>query len=116
MTSEVVIPVDWYIKQCAQIFDASMDNITVYSKIDATNAQYKGQNGYTGTKVSFPNGSNDPWHILGVLTQTNNKVYPVLIDGTSHCADMYPAGSNDKPGLTQARASIRTHVISWVNE
>jgi len=116
MTGEIVIPVDWYVKQCAQIYDTSYDNATVYSKIDATNNQYKGQNGFTGTKVVLPNGTNDPWHVLGVLTATNNKVYPLLIDGTSHCADMYSAGPNDKPGLTKARASVRTHVLAWVNE
>ncbi|KAE9548098.1 hypothetical protein FO519_008689 [Halicephalobus sp. NKZ332] len=116
MTGEIVIPVDWYVKQCAQIYDSSYDNSTVYSKVDATNVQYKGQNGFTGTRVTLPNGTNDPWHVLGVLKATNNKVYPLLIDGTSHCADMYAAGSNDKPGLTAARASLRTHVISWVNE
>ena len=108
--------IDWNVKQCGLIFDPSMDNATVYSNVNATNARYKGASGYSGTKVSFPNGSNDPWHVLGVLTPTNNKVYPIIIDGTSHCADMYPAKPDDRPSLTQARASIRTHVISWVNE
>ncbi|KAE9548097.1 hypothetical protein FO519_008688 [Halicephalobus sp. NKZ332] len=116
LTGENVVPVDWYVKQCGQIFDSSYNNATIYSKVNATNTYYKGNTGYSGTKVSFPNGSNDPWHVLGVITPTNNKVYPILIDGTSHCADMYPPKSNDKPSLTQARASVRTHVISWVNE
>lgn len=116
MTGKVVIPVDYYVQQCASIYDSSYDNSTVYSKIDATNNFYYGQNNYNGTKVTLPNGTNDPWHVLGVLSATNSRVYPLLIDGTSHCADMYAPGANDKPGLTAARKSIRTHVLSWVNE
>jgi len=110
------IPVDYYVQQCAVIYDQSLNNATVYNNIQKTNKQYLGQNGYNGTRVSLPNGTNDPWHVLGVLKATNSKNYPVLIDGTSHCADMYPAGPNDKPGLTAARQSVRSHVISWVNE
>ena len=45
MTGENVIPINWYTKQRAQIFDPRIDNATVYSNIDATNARYKGQNG-----------------------------------------------------------------------
>uniref|UniRef100_A0A7E4US96 Serine protease K12H4.7 n=1 Tax=Panagrellus redivivus TaxID=6233 RepID=A0A7E4US96_PANRE len=107
------IPIDFYVQQCAQIYDASYENATVYTNVDKTNQYYYGQTGYNGTRVSLPNGTNDPWHVLGVLKATNGQVYPSIIAGTSHCADMYPAGPNDKPGLTAARKAIRTHVLSW---
>uniref|UniRef100_A0AC34F090 Uncharacterized protein n=1 Tax=Panagrolaimus sp. ES5 TaxID=591445 RepID=A0AC34F090_9BILA len=110
------IPVDYYVQQCAAVYDASLNNATVYANVDKTNKYYLGQNKYNGTRVSLPNGTNDPWHVLGVLKATNSKNYPVIIDGTSHCADMYAPSSNDKPSLTAARKSVRSHVISWVHE
>ena len=110
------IPIDYYVQQCAAIFDSSLTNSTVYTNIQNTNKQYFGQTGFKGTKVVLPNGTNDPWHVLGVLSATNSKNYPVIIDGTSHCADMYSPRASDKPSLTAARKSIRSHVISWVNE
>ena len=71
---------------------------------------------FQGTKVVFPNGTNDPWHVLGVLTATNSKTYPIIIDGTSHCADMYGDNPLDPQSLIDARKKIRSHVIAWVNE
>jgi pimeloyl-ACP methyl ester carboxylesterase len=108
------IPVEWYVQQCAQVYDPSMGNTTVYANIKNTNKQYLGQKGYNGTKVVFPNGTNDPWHVLSVLSATNSKTYPVIIDGTSHCADMYGPRSNDPPSLTEGRKKIHSHVVSWV--
>jgi hypothetical protein len=110
------ISLDWYVQQCAQAYDSSLTNTTVYANIAKTNKQYLGQQGYNGTKVVFPNGTNDPWHVLSVLSATNSKTYPVIIDGTSHCADMYGPDDSDPVSLTAARKKIRSHVISWVNE
>uniref|UniRef100_A0AC34G293 Serine protease K12H4.7 n=1 Tax=Panagrolaimus sp. ES5 TaxID=591445 RepID=A0AC34G293_9BILA len=69
-----------------------------------------------GTKVVFPSGTNDPWHVLGVLSPTNDKTYPIIIDGASHCADMIPNSATDTPALIEARKKIRSHVLSWVYE
>ena len=71
---------------------------------------------FQGTKVVFPNGTNDPWHVLSVLAATNSKNYPIIIDGTSHCADMYGDSPYDPQSLTDARKKIRSHVLAWVNE
>jgi hypothetical protein len=110
------ISINWYVQQCAQAYDSSLTNSTVFANIQKTNKQYLGQKGYNGTKVVFPNGTNDPWHVLSVLSATNKKTYPVIIDGTSHCYDMYGPDSSDSPSLIQGRKKIRNHVISWVNE
>uniref|UniRef100_A0AC34QF93 Uncharacterized protein n=1 Tax=Panagrolaimus sp. JU765 TaxID=591449 RepID=A0AC34QF93_9BILA len=114
MTDENVIPIDYFIKKCVDVFGDVFDNSTIYKNVDETNAIYKGQKGYNGTRVVFSNGSNDPWHVLSVLEATNEQNYPILINGTSHCADLYPATENDNPNLKHARELIRKHVISWV--
>uniref|UniRef100_A0AC34R9N7 Serine carboxypeptidase n=1 Tax=Panagrolaimus sp. JU765 TaxID=591449 RepID=A0AC34R9N7_9BILA len=114
MTDENVIPIDYFIKKCIDVFGDVFDNSTIYKNVDETNAIYKGQKGYNGKRVVFSNGSNDPWHVLSVLEPTNEQNYPILINGTSHCADLYPAKENDHPNLKRARELIRNHVISWV--
>uniref|UniRef100_A0A914QR77 Uncharacterized protein n=1 Tax=Panagrolaimus davidi TaxID=227884 RepID=A0A914QR77_9BILA len=111
-----VLPVNYYVKICSEIFDSSLSNFTVYKNVQNTNNLYHGQYGYNGTKVVFPNGSNDPWHVLGVLSPTNDKTYPIIIDGASHCDDMIPNPATDTPALIEARQKIRSHVLSWVYE
>lgn len=109
-----VVSANWYVQQCAQIYGSQFDNATVYSNIDATNAFYKGQNGYNATRIVLPNGTNDPWHVLGVLNSPNSQAYSIIINGTAHCADMY--GDNpsiDPPSLTAARTQIKGIVNSW---
>ena len=41
-------------------------------------------------KVLFINGSMDPWHVAGVTHDLNPESKALLINGTAHCADMYP--------------------------
>jgi pimeloyl-ACP methyl ester carboxylesterase len=110
-----VIPINWYVQQCAQIYGSTFTNGTVYQNIAYTNSQYKGQNGYNATRVVLPNGTNDPWHVLGVMNAPNSQVTPILITGTSHCADMYADNAGlDPASLTQARAQVRSIVNSWL--
>uniref|UniRef100_A0A0N5BHV6 Serine protease K12H4.7 n=1 Tax=Strongyloides papillosus TaxID=174720 RepID=A0A0N5BHV6_STREA len=102
-----VIDANWYVKQCTAIFGPSITNSTVYLSVHGTNSYYGGAKGYKGTNVILPNGKVDPWHALGVLSKTNERNYPVIIEGTAHCADMYPAASDDLPSLTKARKTIK---------
>uniref|UniRef100_A0A0N4Z9D0 Serine protease K12H4.7 n=1 Tax=Parastrongyloides trichosuri TaxID=131310 RepID=A0A0N4Z9D0_PARTI len=107
-----VMGVDWYVKQCVDIFGSPITNQTVYSSITATNNYYGGATGFKGTRVILPNGNIDPWHALGVLSQTNSQNYPIIINGTAHCADMYPSSSSDYASLTDARQKIRKQMAT----
>jgi hypothetical protein len=109
-----VVPVDWYVKQCGMIYGSQFDNSTVYGNIAKTNMFYKGQNGYNATRIVLPNGTFDPWHVLGVLSSTNQGETIVVINGTAHCADMYGDSTNDPPALTAARTMIKSTVNSWL--
>lgn len=57
-------------------------------------------------KVVFPNGSVDPWHALGVIRDLNPDSKALLINGTAHCADMYPDSDQDLQELRDARQTI----------
>lgn len=68
-----------------------------------------------GTRIIYPNGSIDPWHALGITAPNgvpDNVV--VFINGTAHCANMYPPAPTDLPALTDARTVIFNTLKSWL--
>lgn len=70
-----------------------------------------------GTRIIYPNGSIDPWHALSLTMSTNvEHVVVIYIDGTAHCAPMYPASSSDLKALTQCRDDIRSALAKWLSE
>uniref|UniRef100_A0A7E4VNK1 Serine protease K12H4.7 n=1 Tax=Panagrellus redivivus TaxID=6233 RepID=A0A7E4VNK1_PANRE len=107
------IPVDYYIQQCVDVFGDAFSNSTIFSNIAKTNAYYTSQN-YNATRVVAPNGSNDPWHVLGIRHNHNPQLYAFTIAGAGHCADMYPSAPSDVPGLTFVKNEIRYLVLEWI--
>jgi len=105
-----VVNIDYIVKQCAEIYGNQITNASVYAAVDLTNALYGGRDNFQGTNVVLPNGSLDPWHALGILTDPKPTVTAILITGTAHVADMYPPASDDVAGLTAARETIESQV------
>ena len=64
--------------------------------------------------VVFVHGTIDPWHAMGVLEDLSTTATSILIEGTSHCNDMYSDRSTDLPQLTAARTKIGELVAQWV--
>ncbi|GAB6029846.1 Thymus-specific serine protease [Chamberlinius hualienensis] len=106
-------PIDFWVNQCADIYGAKFNATLLQKGVDQTNTDYGGYN-ISVTKVIFPNGSVDPWHALGVLQDISNEAKAVYIQGTAHCADMYPSSPNDPPQLVQARDTIRQEITTWL--
>jgi len=70
-----------------------------------------------GTRIIYPNGSIDPWHALSLTKSTNvEHVVVIYIDGTAHCAPMYPASSSDLEALKKCRDDIRSALATWLSE
>ncbi|KAK6013392.1 hypothetical protein OSTOST_21294, partial [Ostertagia ostertagi] len=69
-----------------------------------------------GTNVVIPNGSLDPWHALGKYTSNDPSVVWYLVNGTAHCADMYPPRAQDPPGLTVVRKLIPQNIDVWLSK
>lgn len=78
-----------------------------------TNNFYGGKN-VTGTSIVFPNGSIDPWHALGITEDLSSTQRAIFIQGTAHCANMYPAMNSDPAELTWARAAISNQIGEWL--
>ena len=101
------------IKTCSEVYGLSPDQVN--SAVFATNKHYGGRDNIprNATNIVFPNGSIDPWHALGVLESTGSLV-AVFINGTAHCANMYPPSPKDLPGLVKARAIITATIQDWL--
>ena len=67
-------------------------------------------------KVLFINGSMDPWHVAGVTHDLNPESKALLINGTAHCADMYPESDDDSPELKEARKLIVKTLGQFLND
>ncbi|KAI1723581.1 serine carboxypeptidase s28 domain-containing protein [Ditylenchus destructor] len=117
---ESSLPVNFYIDMCRDMFGDVFANRTIIdAKIQYTNDYYGGSDNYNGTNVVFVNGSEDPWHALGAYEfnpDVNKNVTSILIDGTSHCEDMYRGEFYDRPVLKAARKQIRKQIMAWLNQ
>lgn len=110
------VPVEFYIKQCKDIFGDKFDLDLLKQSIADTNTNYGGYD-YEGTRVVFVNGNIDPWHALGFYGNPPNKnTHTVFIEGTAHCADMYPSGKEDLPSLVKARLQVGSIIGKWLSE
>ncbi|KHJ77201.1 hypothetical protein OESDEN_23179 [Oesophagostomum dentatum] len=65
--------------------------------------------------VVLPNGSLDPWHALGTYVNNTATAYPILINATAHCSDMYPAYDGEPVALVGVRQQIRGHVRDFIS-
>ncbi|XP_045200651.2 putative serine protease F56F10.1 [Mercenaria mercenaria] len=88
----------------------------IMNNCDETNRFYGGLN-LPVSNMIFVNGMLDPWRSVGILSKppgTLDDVAVFLINGTSHCADMYPSSLNDPPQLTEARSQISKIIGTWL--
>lgn len=106
-------PIDFFIQQCVDIFGPVFNRTEIEEGIKQTNTIY-GALGIEASNIVFVNGRVDPWHYLSVTTQVKSDIPVILINGTAHCANMYPSRAEDLPQLTQARAKISDLIGTWI--
>lgn len=105
---------DFSLQQCIDIYGSKFNKMNIQRGIVHTNINYGGY-GVQASKVVYPNGSIDPWHFLGLTKNSTNEQPAVFINGTAHCADMYPASSSDPPALVEAREKIHSYLVVWLS-
>ncbi|KAI1723582.1 serine carboxypeptidase s28 domain-containing protein [Ditylenchus destructor] len=112
---ESTLPVNFQVDFCRDVFGAIYTRDYIDSNIRYTNGQYGGNENFNATRVVFVNGSEDPWHVNSVLESDKSKdITAILIDGTSHCEDMYEEESSDKEVLKKARKQIKRVLEDWL--
>lgn len=105
-------PIDFWTKQCQDIFNVKFNSSFIARAVAHTNAGYGARN-YTEDRVVFVNGEIDPWHYVGITKSLPNAP-AIFIPGTAHCANMYPASKDDPAVLVQARAQIGQLIAQWL--
>ncbi|XP_068085751.1 putative serine protease K12H4.7 [Anabrus simplex] len=106
-------PLQFYIDQCTVLYGEEFNKNLVDMSVERTNILYGGQHPEV-TNVVFVNGGADPWHVLGVLQDLSPSAQAVIIDGFSHCGDMYGIESDEPPQLKKAHEKIAALVKDWL--
>lgn len=107
-------PLSFYIQQCVEIFGDKFNRSYVDAAVARTNTLY-GALDIEVTNVVFVQGSIDPWHALGITKTRNPKAPAIFINGTGHCANLFPPSDDDLPVLKEAREQIGQLISTWLN-
>ena len=104
------IDLAYHLGLCKAVFGQDMTPATA-----ATNRRYGGVNP-VASRVYYTSGSLDPWK---ALSRTENatccsSLVSRTINGTAHCADLYPENDADPSDLTATRRAIRAQVAAWI--
>eukprot|EP00092_Neocalanus_flemingeri_P028013 GFUD01030416.1.p1 GENE.GFUD01030416.1~~GFUD01030416.1.p1 ORF type:complete len:490 (+),score=98.51 GFUD01030416.1:89-1558(+) len=110
-----IIPVKFFEKMCSDIYGPKFTMELLEKGIQETNSEYGGLN-LKVNNVVFVQGSIDPWHAMGITKDVSAKSPAIFIEGTAHCANMYPAGKDDSEQLKNARIQIGRLVKKWIDE
>ncbi|KAH1180857.1 hypothetical protein KIL84_001791 [Mauremys mutica] len=97
---------------CSQVFGIGPERVR--EAVTFTN-EYYGADHPKASRILFVNGDIDPWHALSVLKNQSRSELAILINGTSHCANMNPSRSSDPLPLVSARQRIDYHVGDWLS-
>ncbi|XP_077397024.1 thymus-specific serine protease [Festucalex cinctus] len=107
-------PLEYYVKQCADFYNITAEQLA--EAVAETNEYYGSYDIHGATRIVFPNGSIDPWHALGITQDIRADLPAVFIKGTAHCANMYPASSEDLLQLTLARDRLFLQLQQWLTQ
>lgn len=68
----------YHVKQCADFYNVSAKQLA--EAVAQTN-EYYGAYNIRSSRIVFPNGSIDPWHVLGITRNISNVLPAVFIKG-----------------------------------
>ncbi|MFH4977503.1 hypothetical protein AB6A40_004212 [Gnathostoma spinigerum] len=108
-------PISFDLKLCRDVFGSDFTADTIHRAVKKTNDYYGGADNYKGTNVVMINGDIDPWSALGHYKE-RETVVNYLVEGSAHCADMYPSREEDVPGLAVARKIIEDNIEKWIEQ
>ncbi|CAL8110230.1 unnamed protein product [Orchesella dallaii] len=108
---------NYSVRLCKDVYGKIYDQDFIENAIKWSNAYY-GARDIKVSRVIFVNGSIDPWHKLGITSQnqTSSENVVIFINGTAHCANMYPDAPSDIPELKAARQQILHQLTEWLSD
>ena len=110
-----VFPLDFFVRMCSDVFGPKFNLDLLKRGIQLTNTEYGGLK-TSVTNVVFVHGSLDPWHALGITQDLSPSAPAILIEGTAHCANLYPPAQDDPQQLKDARVAIGKLIGLWIDQ
>jgi len=106
-----LLPLSYYTDMCTDVFGFPFVDPT-----PATNTYY-GADEPIGSNILFVSGSVDPWHSLTVTQNLTETVRAFLIEGSAHCAQLFPSSDevDPPPGILQAQEYTNSQITRWLN-
>lgn len=80
--------VDFFIRQCMDVFSDKMDAKFLEQVVSQTNKHYGALHPQT-TNVLYVHGSIDPWHALGLVKSTDTATPTIYIEGKRSALNKY---------------------------
>ncbi|KAM9249320.1 thymus-specific serine protease-like [Dugong dugon] len=108
-------PLRYFLQLCSDVFGPEFSSDLVAQGVKTTNKYYGGFN-VNGSKIIFSNGSNDPWHHLGITKDISKDLPAVFIKGEGHCADVSEQDDTDSAELIEAREKIFQILQKWLKQ
>lgn len=107
------VTVELYHNICTDLYGKEFTAELTQKGIERTNNMYGGLD-IDVTHVMSVHGNVDPWHAIGVLHDINEISPTVVVNGTSHCADLGSISSNDLPELAAAKQRSQDEILRWI--
>lgn len=108
-----LFPLSFFTDLCGDLYGDYFDGKFLDTRVRRTNLMYGGLRPDL-RNVIFTNGNIDPWHALSVLRDLNGFSPAILINGSSHCSDLYNHEDTDVPELVQARSRVQNIISGWI--
>ena len=109
------LPLDYFVKRCADIFGPKFNLTTIRQNIAKTNDHYGTKDTINITNVVFVNHQLDPWKPTYVDHPLNNSTFVIWVNGTGHGRDMILSKPTDSQELKDARLFIEKQIGVFLN-
>jgi len=108
-----MVPLNISLELCTDGFGMEFPTAAL---INQTNVEYGSINLQNGpTNILFVNGNIDPWHSLSVIEDIPPLINSILINGTAHCANMFPWMEGDPIAIKVAQEQISAQIGVWLD-
>ncbi|XP_065331732.1 putative serine protease K12H4.7 [Cloeon dipterum] len=107
-----VVPVEYYINMCADVFGELFTQELQETGVARTNLEFGGKTPDV-TRTIFTHGTFDGWSKVAAETDINPDAPVIVIQDVGHAADVF-FSANEPPQLIEARQQVEAQLSEWI--
>ncbi|MFH4982809.1 hypothetical protein AB6A40_009518 [Gnathostoma spinigerum] len=112
-----MIPLSFYVDLCTDVFSPDVNIKTIVKGVHELYNRTGGSEFFDATNIVFTRGSLDPWRAaIPSRTVPEKHITSIMIEGASHCADMYIPWTYEPHTLKPARRKIEEELRYFTGE